>query len=49
MDVGEALLPYRNATNIFLKISNTFSYFKILINKAVFETPCITSGSHIEH
>jgi hypothetical protein len=32
MDVGEALLPYRNAINIFLKISKKISYFKILIN-----------------
>jgi hypothetical protein len=32
MDVVEALLPYRNATNIFMQISKKISYFKILIN-----------------
>jgi hypothetical protein len=32
MDVGEALPPYRNATDIFLQISKNCSYFKILIN-----------------
>jgi hypothetical protein len=38
MDVGEALLPYRNATNIFLQISKRFSYFKILINLRTYIT-----------
>jgi hypothetical protein len=37
MDVVEALLPYRNATNIFLQISNNFSYFKILINPRIYK------------
>jgi hypothetical protein len=35
MDVVEALLPYRNATKIFLSIfdlEKNISYFKILIN-----------------
>jgi hypothetical protein len=32
MDAVEPLLPFRNATNIFLQISKKFSYFKILIN-----------------
>jgi hypothetical protein len=38
MDVGEALLPYRNATNIFLQISKKCSYFKILINLRTYIT-----------
>jgi hypothetical protein len=38
MDVVEALLPYRNATNIFLQISKKFSYFKILINVRTYIT-----------
>jgi hypothetical protein len=38
MDVVEALLPYRNATNIFLQISKKFSYFKILINLRTYIT-----------
>jgi hypothetical protein len=38
MDVGEALLPYGNATNIFLQISRNFSYFKILINLRTYIT-----------
>jgi hypothetical protein len=38
MDVGEALLPYRNATNIFLQISKKFVYFKILINLRTYIT-----------
>jgi hypothetical protein len=38
MDVGEALLPCRNATNIFLQISKKFSYFKILINLRTYIT-----------
>jgi hypothetical protein len=29
MDVGEALLPYKNATNIFLQIKKKNPYFKI--------------------
>jgi hypothetical protein len=43
MDVGEALLPYRNATNIFLQIPKKFSYFKILINLRT----CITYNENI--
>jgi hypothetical protein len=35
---GEALLPYRNATNIFLQISKNVSYFKILINLRTYIT-----------
>jgi hypothetical protein len=38
MDVGETLLPYRNATNIFLQISKKISYFKILINLRTYIT-----------
>jgi hypothetical protein len=38
MDAVEALLPYRNATNIFLKISKKLSYFKILINLRTYIT-----------
>jgi hypothetical protein len=38
MDVVEALLPYRNATNIFLQISKKCSYFKILINLRTYIT-----------
>jgi hypothetical protein len=38
MDVVEALLPNRNATNIFLQISKKFSYFKILINLRTYIT-----------
>jgi hypothetical protein len=38
MDVGEALLPYRNATNIFLQISKKISYLKILINLRTYIT-----------
>jgi hypothetical protein len=38
MDVGEALLPYRNATNIFLQISKKISHFKILINLRTYIT-----------
>jgi hypothetical protein len=38
MDAVEALLPYRNATNIFLQISKKFSYFKILINLRTYIT-----------
>jgi hypothetical protein len=38
MDVVEALLPYRNSTNILLQISNKFSYFKILINLRTYIT-----------
>jgi hypothetical protein len=38
MDVGEALLPYRNATNIFLQIPKKFSYIKILINLRTYIT-----------
>jgi hypothetical protein len=38
MDVVEALLPYRNATNIFLQISKNVSYFKILINLRTYIT-----------
>jgi hypothetical protein len=38
MDVVEALLPYRNATNIFLQISKKFSYFKILIKLRTYIT-----------
>jgi hypothetical protein len=38
MDVVETLLPYRNATNIFLQISKQFSYFKILINLRAYIT-----------
>jgi hypothetical protein len=38
MDAVEALLPYRNATNIFLQISKRFSYFKILINLRTYIT-----------
>jgi hypothetical protein len=38
MDVGEALLPYRKATNIFLQISKKLSYFKILINLRTYIT-----------
>jgi hypothetical protein len=43
MNVVEALLPYRNATNIFLQISKKFSYFKILINLRT----CITYNENI--
>jgi hypothetical protein len=38
MDVVEALLPYRNKTNIFLQISKIFSYFKILITLRTYIT-----------
>jgi hypothetical protein len=38
MDAVEALLPYRNATNIFLQISEKISYFKILINLRTYLT-----------
>jgi hypothetical protein len=38
MDVAEALLPYRIATNIFLQISKKVSYFKILINLRTYIT-----------
>jgi hypothetical protein len=38
MDAVEALLPYRNATNIFLQISKKFSYLKILINLRTYIT-----------
>jgi hypothetical protein len=38
MDVGEALLPYSNATNIFLQISKKCSYFKILNNLRTYIT-----------
>jgi hypothetical protein len=39
MDAVEALLPYRNATNIFLQISKKKnSYFKILINLRTYIT-----------
>jgi hypothetical protein len=38
MDVVEALLPYRNTTNIFLQISKKISYFKILINLRTYIT-----------
>jgi hypothetical protein len=38
MDVVEAMLPYRNATNIFLQISKHFSYFKLLINLRTYIT-----------
>jgi hypothetical protein len=38
MDVVEALLPYRNATNIFLQISKNVLYFKILINLRTYIT-----------
>jgi hypothetical protein len=38
MDVGEALLLYRNATNIFLQISKKCSYFRILINLRTYIT-----------
>jgi hypothetical protein len=31
MDVVEALLPYTNATDIFLQISKMFPYYTILI------------------
>jgi hypothetical protein len=38
MDAIEALLPYRNATNIFLQISKKNSYFEILINLRTYIT-----------
>jgi hypothetical protein len=38
MNVVEALLPYRNATNIFLQIAKNVSYFKILINLRTYIT-----------
>jgi hypothetical protein len=38
MDVVEALLPYRNATNIYLQIKKKNSYFKILINLRTYIT-----------
>jgi hypothetical protein len=43
MDVVEALLPYRNATNIFQQISKNVSYFKMLINLRT----CITYNKNI--
>jgi hypothetical protein len=38
IDAVEALLPYRNATNIFLQTSKKFSYFKILIKLRTYIT-----------
>jgi hypothetical protein len=38
MDAVEALLPYRNATNIFLQISKKLLYFKIFINLRTYIT-----------
>jgi hypothetical protein len=43
MDGVEALLPYRNPTNIFMQISKKVSYFKILIHLRT----CITCNGNI--